>query len=186
MLVTCGSFWARGPTQVTAVTQATAVTSCCTTRELLKTTMKSCSLEVQHRDSRTRRLITIPAQPLTGCVTWVKSLNGSLPWFLPPKVWNDNYTYFVDEELKSELIYVKPLGNYLTQSMYLKKFVIVNTINHFVQCIRCIFTITSLEFSEILVPFNMHPPMAKMLFLISSGPKFGGCPSMLWIFYILC
>lgn len=62
--------------------------------------------------------------------------------------------------MKSELKYVKYLENYDTAYVPKKVIILLLIIFH---CIMCIFTITSFEFSEIIFPFNMHPPIAKIL-----------------------
>ena len=87
-------------------------------------------------------------------------------------MWNNHYTCRIDEEMKSELKYIKHLESHMTQSMYPKHSYYMTT-NHLYIFASCIFTITSFEFSEILVLFNLYPPIAKILFLISPGPKFG-------------
>lgn len=86
-------------------------------------------------------------------------------------LWNNNYAYLTDGEMKSELIYVK-LG-ILSGIKYVLKNISYSSYLFCTVSVSHPLTI-SFEFSEILFPFNMHSPIAKMHFLISPGYKFGG------------
>lgn len=82
-------------------------------------------MEVQQRDPTTRQIIP--------------NSSSTLHWLCNSeqitKVWNSHFTYLIDEEMKSELMYVKHLEYYLAQSIYLKILAIVIIIKFFFFCI---------------------------------------------------
>lgn len=122
-----------------------------------------CGMEVQQRDPTTRQIIP--------------NSSSTLHWLCNSeqitKVWNSHFTYLIDEEMKSELMYVKHLEYYLAQSIYLKILAIVIIIKFFFCIYLVLFYYHLIWVFWDPCSFQYASTIAKVL-LISPGPKYWG------------